>query len=333
MPMTHRERILAAIRGEPVDRVPIALWRHFPGDDGTSDGLAAAVVAFQSTYDFDLVKVTPASGYPAEAWGARLEPAGNEEGTRRYLRRVVASASDWRTLRPLDVHHGVFGRELKALQKVRAAVGADVHVLQTIFSPLTVAKQMVGPDVVSHLRAHPDDVDSALAVVSETTARFARASLEHGADGIFFAAQLARTDLLTAEEYRRHGLAFDMPILDAVRPHADLVLLHLCGENVMFDLTRDYAPDAVNWHDQTTPPALSDALARLPRGAVVGGLDRGAHLERGTPEAVRRAVEAAVAATGGRRLIVGAGCVTLVTTPPENLRAARDAVESVGPAR
>ena len=31
--MDHWERVRAAFRGEPVDRVPICLWRHWPVDD------------------------------------------------------------------------------------------------------------------------------------------------------------------------------------------------------------------------------------------------------------------------------------------------------------
>src|SRR5512137_1866190 len=108
MTMTHRERVAATVRGAPVDRPPIALWRHFPGADATADGLASAVIAFQQAFDFDLVKVTPASGYPAEAWGAELVPEPNLEGTRRYLRRVVTAPDDWRSLPVLAADHGAF---------------------------------------------------------------------------------------------------------------------------------------------------------------------------------------------------------------------------------
>jgi uroporphyrinogen decarboxylase len=328
MAWTHRQRIAAAVRGESVDRVPIALWRHFPVVDVTAEGLADAVVAFQNAYDFDLVKVTPASGYPAEAWGAQLVSSGNEEGTRRYLRRVVNAPLDWLDVAPLDVHHGAFGRELDALARVRARVGPDVHVLQTLFSPLTVAKQMVGGAVVDHVREHADAVLRALAAISDTTARYAQACLAHGADGIFFATQLARRDLVTDEEYAAFGVAFDMPVLDAARGHADVLLVHLCGENVMFDLADTYGADIVNWHDRVTAPSLTEALGRRRRGAVLGGLDRGGELACGTPEQVAAAGRAAIAQTSGRRVIVGAGCVTLVTTPEANIRAARSAVEA-----
>ena len=45
--MTKRERLQATIRGKLADRPPVALWRHFPGDDQDPVDLAASTVAFQ----------------------------------------------------------------------------------------------------------------------------------------------------------------------------------------------------------------------------------------------------------------------------------------------
>src|SRR5512146_1640284 len=100
--MNHRERIQAALRGQPVDRVPAALWRHFPNDDLQAEKLAARVVEFQKKHDFDFVKVTPASGYPAEMYGATFRDGANREGTRAYINRPVNRLDDWDTVELLD---------------------------------------------------------------------------------------------------------------------------------------------------------------------------------------------------------------------------------------
>ena len=81
---THRERVEACLRGEIVDRPPVALWRHFPVDDQSAEALAQAHLAFQSVYNFDLVKVTPASSFSVVDWGVTDEWEGNTEGTRTY---------------------------------------------------------------------------------------------------------------------------------------------------------------------------------------------------------------------------------------------------------
>src|SRR5512142_241602 len=100
--MNHRERVLAAVRGEPVDHVPVALWRHFPNDDQKPETLATRVVDFQRKFDVDLVKVTPASGYPAEIYGATFVDGKNREGTRSYTARPVNSLADWDKITPVS---------------------------------------------------------------------------------------------------------------------------------------------------------------------------------------------------------------------------------------
>lgn len=324
--MHKRQRIWAAIRGEPVDRVPIALWRHFPYEDQTAEGLAKAVVDFQLQFDFDLVKVTPTSGYPAEAWGAELVHADNSNGTRNYVRRPVQKPADWRQLPVLDVEQGVLGRELQALKLIRQALRPDVHVLQTIFSPLTIARNLTGEVVFTHLQENPADLHAGLEVIAEVTGEFARASLDAGADGIFFATQLAAQDRLPEVDYRRFGLVYDRRVLDRVVGRADVIVLHLHGMGIYFDLVTEYPAQIVNWHDRLTPPSLGTGSERV-QGAVLGGLDEWAVLRDGKPEDVAAQVTDAMAQTGGRRVIIGAGCVTPVDTPVENIRAAREAVE------
>ena len=59
--ISHRQRLETCLSGDTPDRTPVALWRHFQVDDFTPVGLARATLAFQYSFDFDLVKVTPAS--------------------------------------------------------------------------------------------------------------------------------------------------------------------------------------------------------------------------------------------------------------------------------
>ncbi|MBE9474917.1 MAG: uroporphyrinogen decarboxylase, partial [Chloroflexi bacterium] len=79
--MNHHDRIEACIANEAVDRTAVALWRHFPVDDQSPASLAEATIDFQRAYDFDLVKVTPASSFCIKDWGAKDEWHGASEGT------------------------------------------------------------------------------------------------------------------------------------------------------------------------------------------------------------------------------------------------------------
>lgn len=318
--MNAWERIEAAIAGRPVDRVPWALWRHFPGRDLDPRRLAAATLAFQRRFGFDLVKVTPAAGYPAEAWGARLVPRRDEEGTRAYLTRVVSRPEDWRRLSAPSLAGGVFGRELAALRRIRRGIRGRVPILQTVFSPLSVARNLAGDLWIEHLRRRPDDLAAGLAAIADVTLAFALRCLASGADGVFYATQAASADLLTEKEHRRFGEPYDRRILTALGARTPLVVLHAHGMRPFFDRLRAYPVPVLNWHDRRTPPALREGRRRFP-GACLGGLDETGALRRGTPAQIRREVARALRETGGRRLILGAGCVISTATPAENIDA------------
>jgi uroporphyrinogen decarboxylase len=324
--VTKRDRLRAAISGDAVDRPPVALWRHFPQEDARAEDLARAHIHFYRTCDWDFLKVTPTSGYYGDDWGLRAGYRPNPEGTRHYTDRPIKKPADWAALRPLDVTTGVYGRELHALHLIRQEARDDV-ILSTIFSPLTIARTLSGDQaLVRYLREEPEALHQGLASITDVTRRFAEETLNAGADGIFFATQCATTDYLTDEEYEEFGRPYDLQVLDAAA-QAEFRILHLHGEHVMFDLLTDYPVDILNWHDRRTPPSLAEAFKRF-SGCLAGGIDEARTLAADTPQAVAAQARDAIAQTSGQRLVVAAGCVTLLDTPEVNLRAVREAVST-----
>jgi len=318
--MTHRERIDAAVRGERPDHVPVALWRHFPLDDQRADKLAQAHIALYRAYDPDLLKVTPGGGYYGDDWGLHAGYKPNREGTRTYSGRPIKKAADWGRLKRLDVSQGAHGREVHAIRLVAEAVGRDVPVLETVFSPLSVARTLAGEQAtVRYLREDPEALHQGLEVIADSTAGFVRAVLAAGADGIFFSTQMATTDLLTEEEYEEFGRPYDLRILEAAGDA--LTFLHLHGVHVMFDLIASYPVQILNWHARETAPTIAEARARVST-CLACGVDAWNTLAKATPEAVAEEVRSAIADTGGRGHIVTTGCVMPVDTPEANIRAA-----------
>ncbi|HSJ57285.1 MAG TPA: uroporphyrinogen decarboxylase family protein [Anaerolineae bacterium] len=324
--MTRRERLEAAIRGEETDRVPVALWRHFPGDDQDPAALAASTLAFQQQYDFDFVKVTPASSFAVRDWGVEDTWVGNQEGTRDYVRQPVHTAEQWRALPRLEPDQGALRAQLRCLERIHDALGEEVPFIQTIFNPLSQAKNLVGRDnLLAHIREDPEAVRCGLETITDTAVRFIQAARERGIAGIFLAVQHANYGLMSEREYQEFGVPFDGRLLEATAG-LWLNVLHLHGQRVMFDLLSDYPVQVVNWHDRETPPSLHEGQQRV-KGAVLGGLRQWDTMLRGTPRDVQAEAEDAIEQTGGRRFILGTGCVTPITAPWANLRAVREAVE------
>lgn len=325
--MDKRERLEATLKGEKVDRVAVALWRHFPVDDQRPEDLAAATLEFQRLYDFDFVKVTPASSFCLKDWGAEDEWRGNPEGTREYTRRVVTKPADWQKLKLLNPKIGHLGAQLRTLEFIRTGLRGSTPFIQTIFSPLSQARNLVGAENLPvHLRQYPAELKAALDVITGTTLHFLEEARHLNIDGIFYAVQLATPRVLSEAEYREFGEPYDRQILEAAK-ELWLNVLHLHGEPVMFDRLADYPVQVLNWHDRETPPSLAEGQKRFP-GTVCGGLRQWETMVRGTPDSVSAEARAALKETKGRHFILGTGCVTPVTAPRANLRAAREIIQS-----
>lgn len=323
--MSKRDRLEAAFAGEPVDRPPVALWRHWPVDDQYGEELARAALVFQHTYDFDFIKVTPSSNHAVTGYGVESAWEGNQEGTRTKGPGIIKSPEDWLKLKPLDPTTGLLGEVLKANQIIGDTVRDETPFIQTIFNPLSQAKNLARERLISDIRRHPEAVKAGLATITESTLRFIEALKKTGAAGIFLAIQHATYDLLTEEEYRDVCYKLDQQILKAT---GDMWfnLIHLHGTNAMFDLIAGYPAQAINWHDVETPPSLSAAKSRT-KMALCGGLRQWETMVRGNPQSVATEAQAAIETTGGQGFILGTGCVTPISAPTCNILAARKAVE------
>lgn len=326
--MNKRERLTKTLAGEAVDRVPVALWRHWPGDDQRAADLARSTLEFQKTYDWDFVKISPASSFCVTDYGVQDEWEGHLEGTRKIVKRAVSRSLDWTDLRPLDPSRGSLGRQLECVRLVCDGLRTEeTPVIQTIFSPLAQAKNIAGRDLLlRHMRTNPDRVHTGLNAITESTLRFIEAMKKYPVDGIYYAIQHASYDVLSEEEYKTFGLPYDRKILESVPDKWWLNMIHLHGESPMFKLCSQLKAQAVNWHDQETEPDLIQGKLQF-KGAVCGGLSRERDLHHGTPSAIRDQARLAMTQTNNRNFILATGCVIMVTTPLSNIRAVRDVVE------
>jgi uroporphyrinogen decarboxylase len=123
--MSKRARVEAALRGEKLDRPPFSFWHHFR-PHGSARALAAATLDFFGRFDLDIYKQMPDLPYPFPHGG-------------------ITRLDDWHLLAPIDVHAGNFGRQLDAMRRIRAAIGPQVPLIGTLFSPLTEACVSTSP--------------------------------------------------------------------------------------------------------------------------------------------------------------------------------------------
>lgn len=331
--MSKWERVEAVLRGEEVDRVPIALWKHYHLQDRAPGQLAEVTLALHRQFDTDLIKLTPSGLYPIQDWGATIRFGTDDDFLPLAMQPVVASADEWETLPRLDVTKGALRRELEMIHHVAAGLDGTAPFIMTIFNPLTIAYKLCGDRVsgervIEDLRQSPRQLHAGLAVIRDVVRDYAAVCLEAGVSGFFFASKMTNYDALTREEYEEFGLAYDLPILESLAGKSRITMLHLCQQNVMFDLVSDYPVDVINWADRTSGPSLAEAR-QMTKKALAGGLSLETLLN-GTEEDVLAEARDAIAQAGRTGFILAPACVIKGPTPDANLAAARRAVEETG---
>jgi uroporphyrinogen decarboxylase len=217
--MSKRARVMAALRGEPVDRVPLAFWLHNFATENTAAGLAAETARLARTFDWDYLKPQSRAQCFAQMWGLTYEPSRERAVPYTITHAPIADADDLRQLDPADPQTGALGEQIQALRMSRAQIGADTPIIWTIFAPAMVLPYLVrgGRERALELaRSDGAATARALDAIALTLTAYARLCLEAGADGLFYATNVATRELVTTEECRRLHRAYDLRILAAV---------------------------------------------------------------------------------------------------------------------
>jgi uroporphyrinogen decarboxylase len=331
--MTKRERVMAALHGEAVDRVPVAFWLHNFVTENSAEGLAGETLRLAKTFDWDYLKPQSRAQCFAEAWGLEYRASSDRAVPFTVTRAPVGDAAALAMLEPADPLAGALGEQLEALRLIRAAVGPDTPVIWTVFSPLMVMPfLMTGgrEQVLSVMRSAPTALEHALDAVAVTLGAYAGACLHAGADGLFYATNLATRSLMTAAECRRFQRPYDLRVLTAVAS-APFNLLHVCGEGALFDEFLDYPVTAFSWATVPGNPTLAEGQLKTGR-AVVGGFPGKPEIVRFTGAELAGRARSAIAETGGRRLLLGPDCSINPDTPEPLLHAAGAAAREPRPA-
>jgi uroporphyrinogen decarboxylase len=325
--MTKRERVTAALRGATVDRVPLAFWLHNFATENSAKDLAEESLRLLRRFDWDFLKPQSRAQCFAEMWGLTYVPSAERARPFTVTHAPVADAGDLARLRPADPRAGALGEQLEALRLIRAAIGPAVPIVWTVFSPMMVLPMLCrgGREQALELaRSAPREVERALGVMSDTLAEYARACLAAGADGLFYATNVATRSLMTAEECRRWQRPWDLRVLGSVAM-APFNLLHVCGSDILFEEFVDYPVSAFSWATVSGNPDLATGHARTGR-AVVGGLPAKPDIASMTADGLVARASHALDEMSGRWLLLGPDCSINPDTPDSLLSAIGDAV-------
>ncbi len=316
--MTARERCLAAIRGQAVDRTPVfplimhaaavrhgVTYRQFASHAPT---LVEAQLRFRERFPVDALTVcSDAFRAVADLGVAMAFPDDTEP--------LVRSAADCDALRlpdPLAPGSRMADR-ITAVEGL-ARHAPDALVCGWVEMPFADACNLCG--VSEFMLLAQDDEALAhriLAFCTRVSIAFAQAQIAAGATLV--GAGDAAASLLSARMYRTFALPYEQQVNAAIHAAGGLAKLHICGDTrrLVPDIVRSGA-DLVNI-DHMVDLATAHAAYRAAGIAGKGNLDPVADMLQATPEHCRERCRQCLATTGGERWLLGAGCEIPAATP------------------
>ena len=259
-----------AFKAEPTERVPYAVWKHFPEFDKSPEGLLKAQMKFQNKFDSDIMKISISGRAFASDFGVKLGGYDPDSGSRICLKYAIEILKYWKNIEEIDVRNGEFGNQIKVMELISQETESKVPTMMTIFSPFMVASQ-IDENVISHYRKDPELVEEQFKMIISAMTDFTKASLDAGADGIFLATQHFNNSLNDKERVALEFNPMKSLITKTIKNH-NFVVLHLHGDHPDFELATKLSVDAINWHDQQTEPNLSEAR-KIFNGGLLGGLN------------------------------------------------------------
>jgi len=338
--MTKKERVMAALRGEPVDRVPLSFFGHNRQAERSPDTNAAFLLDQNRKLGWDFIKTNLSATYYGEAWGCKYQWDAERSPAEGLLieEPIIKSAEDFKKLPRLDPTNYVLADQIRVAKLLSEELKGSVLYAHTIFAPLTIAGLLAGA-VARHpselllvrkvMREDPKALHEGLTKISQSMADYAREAIRAGANGIFMTNTTWTRDTVTEEEYRSFGVPYDLHILEAANQEgATFNVMHMCRENIMFNILSDY-PVKVLSYDHLSPrnPSLSEALIKTDKALWTG--IRPKTLLNGPVSAIQGEVSDALEQTMGRRFLLGPCCSISYKVPEAHLIAAKEALSSV----
>ena len=332
--MNGRERILAAMRGQRPDTVPIMLhnfmmaareagvtmerFRTDPAEIARAFAESVERYGFDGVLvDVDTVTLAAAAGVPVDR--PRDEPA-RVSGSR------IHSLEEVEDLEPVDIGSSEGVQVwLEAVRLLAQELGGEVLIRGNCDQcPFTLASMIRGMTSWMEEILEPSNdeaVHRLLAFSTDLTIQFISLMAATGADMLSNGDSMAGPELVSPAIYRRYALPWEQQVTQAAHQQGRPYVLHICGSTlpILQDMLTSGA-DALELDQRTDARRARELMGD--QAVFIGNIDPSGVLARGSVGDVERATRALLAAFADTpRFILNAGCAIPAETPPENLRA------------
>ncbi len=242
MTMTSRDRVLAALAGEPVDRVPVCnptnvatvelmdlVDAPFPGANRDPESNARLAATGYTELGFDAISPYFTIIQESSALGCEMQWEGKDNWpTVRMSKPIWQGPQDVR-IPPGFLEHQDTSTITRSIEILKSEFGDEVAIVGKTMGPWTLAYHVFG--VERFLLMSIDDPAmtlDALNRLKEISVLFGEAQIAAGADVLTFPDH-ATGDLVSGEYYRRFLLEIHQEMVERLSVP---LILHICGYTV-----------------------------------------------------------------------------------------------------
>lgn len=313
--MRYRRLLQAGFNCEMSSISPVSAWQHKPLLDQDSVAFAEATIAEQQKFDFDFIKLTPASTWQSIDFGLKDSWQNDYLGRRTIAQHNITRPEDFEKLTLRNPWQGFTGKILTAARLTRAGLPPQVPLLATVFNPFFQLAQQCGlPFLLKTAKNTPQLFEGAIQQVTENTLRLIAELIDLGIEGIFYVSQHASNTVLSAECYQQLALASDKRCIETVAT-LPFSMLHLHGSDT-------------HWHLFTSSPIplhidslAVDKLSMLSPyfSALAGAIPVEPLFLQGAVSDISNEVHAKRQRFAGKGYIVTPGCALPLAVPEANI--------------
>ncbi|HEY8477317.1 MAG TPA: uroporphyrinogen decarboxylase family protein [Chloroflexota bacterium] len=337
--MSGRERILAAMRFEPTDVLPVQplIAEFAPVVVGmtvreyctSAEHFARAQIAAYRAVGHDMLFLASDQYYIPQGFGGVYNfPEDETPDQQEPPARELDEVFDLEVPNPYT--DGRMPMILEVIHRVRRELGDEVAIRAPGIGVTSLAANLVGLQrfllelglvEMEMPEARPDVVTRCFDLAAETLIRWGLACREAGADVQTHGDSLASPDMLSPRTYANWSQPYEKRVITAWKRHGIPAVLHICGNTTpILELMADTGAAFLEIDHKADLRRAKAAVGG--RVCLIGNVDPVAVLMQGTPEDVRQAAERCIevaAANGG--YILGTGCHVPRPTPMANLQA------------
>ena len=333
-PMTGRERVLAALKREPVDRTPICnptsvatvelmdlVDAPFPEANRAPELMARLAATGYTELGFDSIMPVFTIIQESSALGCKIQWEQKDNWPTVRMREPI-----WEKLEDIKIPSDLLTHPdtkcvLDAISILKKEYGDEVAVIGKTMGPWSLAYHGMGVEPFLLLSLDdPDATKAILDALKQITIDFGVAQLEAGADAVTLPDH-ATGDLVSGEYYERYLQEMHTEFVDQIPIP---IILHICGRTVdRMGFIAETGMAAFHYDSKNEPPESMDIVKD--KISLVGNINNPETLFAKGPEAVRQEVYKNLDAGVN---LVGPECAIPLQTSIENLkeipRAVRD---------